>query len=183
MSYEKDGFSLVKPGFKQFHIDYDIYLNIVGLHLDIESLQIILDYRYRNQALEIKACLWQPPENIEAGGWAFGFIPLWLVDVLIPSNVEDITKKFFQTLATGNDGEGTSLVLESFVNKEEKNNILFQADSEVLGNGMVKLGFNLQRKLVTRQKALLTEFGAFKKRLLNAFYQDYLSRKMKRGCP
>ena len=62
------------------------------------------------------------------------------------------------------------------------NNILLQADADVLGNGAIKLAFNLQRKLVSSQEALIKEFKAFNNQLIHAFYQDFLRMRVKIGC-
>ena len=181
-SFKKAGFRFVTPGFTRLRTAYDIHLNIVGLRIDIESLQVALDYLYCDQTAELKACLWEKPAKIDAGGWAFGFVPLWLVDLLIPSNVEDITKSFFHTLTLGNDGEGANLEIIGFLDKITINNILLQADADVLGNGAIKLAFNLQRKLFTSQEALIKEFKAFNNQLIHAFYQDFLRMRVKIGC-
>jgi len=178
----KSSFSLTTPGFQQFYIAYDIHLNVVGLRLNIESLPIAVDYMNRDRELEIKACLWQPPETIKTRGWAFGFIPLWLVNALIPSNIEEITTNFFRTLALGNDGEGTHINLVSQGGREMKNRIYLQAGTEILGNGTIKLAFNLQRKMIDKQDALLKEIQAFNNQFSTAFYQDYQRVKSQRGC-
>jgi hypothetical protein len=169
----KNSSNFSASGCKQFYIAYDIHLNVVGLRLSIQSLPIAVEYMNRGHELEIKACLWQAPEIIKAGGWAFGFIPLWLVNALIPSNVEEIATNFFRTLALGNDGEGTHIRLESSGVREMKNYIRLQAGTEVLGNDTIKLAFNMQRKLLARQNALLKEIRAFNKQFIEAFYQDY----------
>lgn len=178
----KISFSPTEPGHQRFYLAYDIHLNVVGLRLNIESLTIAVDYMNRDRELEIKACLWQPPETIKTRGWAFGFIPLWLVNALIPSNVEEITTNFFRALALGNDGEGTHIDLASHGVREGKNHIHLQAGTEVLSNGTIKLAFNMQRKVLARQEALLKEIKAFNKQLTAAFYQDYLRVKIIRGC-
>jgi hypothetical protein len=187
LSFHKDahnvnGFSLTAAGCKRLYIAYDIHLNVVGLTLDIDSLQVSLDYNFKGNGLNLKACLVQPPEIIDAGGWAFGFIPLWLVDVLIPSNVEELTANFFQTLALGNDDQGTIISVGNSGSLEQTDDILIRANTEVLGNGTIKLAFNLQRKLLARQQTLAKEVRAFNNRLLEAFYQDYQRAKISRGC-
>ena len=178
----KSSFSPTVLGFQRFYIGYDIYLNIVGLRLNIESLPIAVDYLYRDGELEMKACLWQPPETIRTKGWAFGFIPLWLVNALIPSNIAEITTNFFRTLALGNNGDGTHIDLTSHGVWEKKNHIHLQAGTEVLGNGTIKLAFNMQRKMVAKQEALLKEIQIFNEQLADAFYRDYLKVKRIRGC-
>jgi hypothetical protein len=178
----KNSFSPAAPGYQQLYLAYDIYLNIVGLRLNIESLPIAVDYINRGNDLEIKVCLWQPPEAIKTRGWAFGFIPLWLVNALIPSNVEEITSNFFRTLALGNNGNGTHIDIESHGTRDLKNHIHLQAGTEVLGNGTIKLAFNMQRKVVAKQDALLKEIQIFNEQFADAFYRDYQKVKGIRGC-
>jgi hypothetical protein len=43
MGEEESSLNLTAPGCKQFYIAYDIQLILVGLHLNIDSLQIALD--------------------------------------------------------------------------------------------------------------------------------------------
>ena len=157
-------------------------MNLVGLRLNIESLPIAVDYVNQGDELEVKLCLWQPPETVKAGGWAFGFIPLWLVNALIPSNVEEITTDFFRTLALGNNGDGTQVYLESLGRGGKQNQIRLQAGTEVLGNGTIKMAFNMQRKMVAKQEALLKEIRTFNKQFAEAFHQDYQRVKTQRGC-
>ena len=99
---------------------------------------------------------------------------------MIPSNVETITRDFFQTLALGNDGQGTTINIESFGARESANSVLVQADSEILANGTIKYAFNLQRKLRAKQHALLHEIRTFNKHLLDSFYRDYMRIKARR---
>ena len=67
----KGNLSLTTPGCKQLYIAYDMHLNMVGLNLSVDSLQIGLDLNNRDQELDYTACLWQPPETVKAGGWVF----------------------------------------------------------------------------------------------------------------
>ncbi|MGB5747839.1 MAG: hypothetical protein WBM69_12700 [Desulfobacterales bacterium] len=58
-----------------------------------------MEYYPGNQDVSLKVCLLQPPDTVEVGGRAFGILPLWLIDILIPSHVEKITSDFFQGLS------------------------------------------------------------------------------------
>jgi hypothetical protein len=115
-------------------------------------------------------------------GRAFGFLPLWLIDMLIPSNIEKITSDFFQALATGNDGQGAIVEFTGQQRAPLENSLEIRADAEALSNGTIKLGFNLQRRFAREQQKLITELKAFNEQLWNAFYRDYQKVKHKRGC-
>ena len=176
------GFSLTDQALTQFYAEVDIHLDMVGLNLDVISLQVPMDYFLGDRRGNLKVCLLQPPDTVDAGGRAFGFLPLWLIDMLIPSNVEKITSDFFQALAHANDGHGSILELESVPRIPGHNYLAVKADAEVLGNGTIKLAFNLQRRFAREQKKLIAEFNQFNEKLWKAFYSDYQKVKQERGC-
>jgi hypothetical protein len=176
------GISLTDQASLQLYAEFDIHLNIVGLHLDVASLEVPIAYSFSDRVVDLKACLLQPPDAVAAEGRAFGFLPLWLIDILIPSNVEKITSDFFQVLAMGNDGQGGRIEFMGLPQAPSRNSLVITADGETLANGTIKLGFNLQRRLAKDQQELIAEIRAFKSELLRAFYLDYLKIKNKRGC-
>jgi hypothetical protein len=178
-----NGFSLTGVNSTQFKIVCDIHLNIVGMQLKIDSLPVILDYRHSVGGPNFKARLVQPPQKIEAGGSVYGVIPVWMVDMLIPSNVHEIMNGFFQTLAMGNNGNGSVVRIYSFPEQASKQSFLLNTDAEVLANGTLKLGFNLQRKFFAMPPESLVEIRAFKRQLWNALYHDFQRIKTKRGYP
>ncbi len=176
-----NGFSLTGAGTTQFTIDCDIHLNIVGMQLKIDTLPVVMDYRHSDAGPHLEARLVQAPQKIEASGSVYGVIPVWMVDLLIPSNVQEIMNRFFQTLAMGNGGIGSMIRIYSFPEQASKQSFLFHTDAEVLANGTLKLGFNLQRKFFSMPPELLVEIRAFKKQLWNALYHDFQRIKAKRG--
>jgi hypothetical protein len=173
LSKINNGFSLTGASFTQFKIVCDIHLNIVGMQLKIDTLPVLLDYRHSDGGLHLKARLAQVPQKIEAGGSVYGVIPVWLVDFMIPSNVQAIMNSFFQTLAMGNEGNGSVIRIYSFPERASKQSFLLNSDATVLANGTLKLGFNLQRKFFALPPEFLVEIRAFKKQLWNALYLDY----------
>jgi hypothetical protein len=176
-----NGFSLTGGDFTQFKIVCDIHLNIVGMQLKIDTLPVILDYRHRVGGPDLKTRLVQVPQKIETNGSVYGVIPVWMVDLLIPSTVQEIMKSFFQTLAMGNDGNGSMIRIYSFPDQASKQSFLLHTDAEVLANGTLKLGFNLQRKFFALPPEFLVEIRAFKKQLWNALYHDFQRIKTHRG--
>jgi hypothetical protein len=176
------GINLTDQALTQLYAEFDIHLNMVGLHLDVLSLQVPIDYQLNGGDLRLEACLLQPPDMVQVDGRVFGFLPLWLIDMLIPSNVEKITRDFFQALAMGNDGQGGRLEFAGLQRAPLINGLLMSADAEALSNGTIKLGFSLQRRFAKEQQKLIAELKAFNEQLLSAFYQDYQKVKKERGC-
>jgi hypothetical protein len=151
------------------------------MQLKIDALPVVLDYRHNDGGPHLMARLVQAPQKIEVDGSVYGVIPVWMVDLLIPSNVQKIMNSFFQTLAMGNDGNGSMIRIYSFPEQASKQSFLLNTDAEVLANGTLKLGFNLQRKFFALPPEFLVEIRAFKKQLWNALYHDFQRIKTQRG--
>ena len=179
---DSSGINLTDQALTQFYAEFDIHLNMLGLHLGVLSLQVPIDYQLNGGGLRLEACLLHSPDMVQADGRVFGFLPLWLIDMLIPSNVEKITKDFFEVLAMGNDGQGGRIEFAGLQRAPLKNGLLVAADAEALSNGTIKLAFHLQRRFAKKQQKLIAEFKAFKRQLLGAFYRDYQKVKHARGC-
>ena len=141
-----NGFSLTGAGSTQFKVVCDIHLNIVGMQLKIDTLPVVLDYRHPDGGPISRLTWFRHRRKSKPGGSVYGVIPVWMVDLLIPSNVQEVMNSFFQTLAGGNDGNGSVIRIYSFPEQASKQSFLLNTDAEVLANGTIKLGFNLQRK-------------------------------------
>ena len=111
-----------------------------------------------------------------------GFLPIWLIDFFIPSNIEDMTRQFFQTLATGNNGDGVAMYFGSIPAKSSKKALRFLTDAEVLSNGTMKFAHNLQRKMVREENELVEDIKLFEQQLWKAFYLDFLREKSLGFC-
>ena len=112
-----------------------------------------------------------------------GIFPIWLIDFLIPSNIEDMTQEFFQTLALGNNGKGVSILFGSIPEESLKNNLWLLTEAEVMSNGTMKFALNLQRKMVREEDKLLEEIRVFEQQLWNAFYLDFSRNSVSKLCP
>ena len=167
------GFSLIEEGRSRFQVVSDIHMRLLGLHFDIKGLQAVLEYTNSGNRLYLKASLKQPPQTIAVSGRMFGVLPVWLVDLFIPSNVENITTRFFDTLARSNRGQGAEFELASLPQRAKKNSLWLHSDAEVVSNGTLKLGLNFQRAIAVDRHKLFTQIRALRKQLWYAFYRDY----------
>ena len=161
------------PSHTKLYLVSHVHLNFFGLRFDIEELVIPFSYAEKNQSPHLIAQLKQPPKQVRAYGRAFGLFPLWLIDLLIPSNVENIIERFCQTMAASNGGAGARIEAESFSTQPLNHTFLITTDADVLANGTIKLVFELQQKLIVKGKNLLPELKRFGNLLWSAFYQDF----------
>jgi hypothetical protein len=180
---KESGVDLTVPGHQRFYMIQTFRLNIAGLKLNIEALKVNLDYYYDDNTANVTAELRQTPQEITADGLILGFLPIWLIDFFIPSNIEDMTQEFFQTLASGNDGDGFSIMYGSIPKESLSGNLWLLTDGEVMSNGTIKFGFNLQRQMVRNKDKLLEDIRVFAQQLWKAFYLDFLRIKSLKYCP
>ena len=167
------GFSLLDKDRHQFQLISDIHLSVIGLQFEIEGLQMALDHSNGDHGLYLKANMKQSPQTLAVSGRAFGFLPVWLIDFLIPSNVEEIISDYFETLANSNDGQGAEVELGSQPPKVGGNSIWLRAEADIISNGISKIGFNFQREMPVDRQKLFAQIRAFRKQFWYAFYQDY----------
>lgn len=171
------GFGLTEPGISRFRMINDIQLNLVGLTLDVKELEALISYAHADVAPHVQLQLMAPPQAVIAGGYAFGVIPVWIVNIMIPSDIESIMGGFFQRLTTGNGERGTTLAVKSLANGAMQETVELSIDAEVLSNGTIKFAQNLRRSTVGDREKLHQEIRQFRNMLWQAFYADYLKKK------
>jgi len=176
------GVDLTVAGNQKFYMLHTFRLNMVGLKMDIKSLKVDLEYYHDVNSTNVTAKLQQIPEEIATSGFVLGFLPVSLIDFFIPSNIENMTQAFFQSLASGNDNDGLSIRCGN-IPKESLNGYLWLlTDAEVLSNGLIKWAFNIQHKIVRDEDKLIEDIRAFSQQLWNAIYLDYLRIKLLKNC-
>ncbi len=167
------GFNLMDKDRHQFQVISDIHVSMIGLQFDIEGLPMLLVHSNGDHGMYLKANMKQSPQTVAVNGRAFGFLPVWFIDLLIPSNVEEIVSDYFETLANSNDGQGAEVELGSLPPKVGGNSIWLRAEADIISNGASNLGFDFQREMPVDRQKLLAQIRAFRKQLWYAFYQDY----------
>ena len=173
---------LTESGNQNFYMMYAFRLNIFGLKLNIEGLKLNLGYFYDEYGTNVKLDLRQPPAEISTKGLMMGIFPIWLIDFFIPSNIEDMTREFFQTLVAGNNGEGVSMYFGSIPQDSLKDSLWLLTDAEVLSNGTMQFAHNLQRKMVREEDKLLKDIKLFEQQLWKTFYSDFQRVKSLEFC-
>jgi hypothetical protein len=164
-------FHMAIPGKTSLTADYTINLHVAGLHVDINNLEIDLDYTYNTDQASIMASLTRPPGEIKVSGYMLGIIPVWLFDLIIPSNLEDILRGFFLVLCD-NQGRGAMLAVAT-TPLDDTWNLTMQSDMEVISNGIIKLAFRLSRRFAKDRSELRTDIKQLKKAIWTALKNDY----------
>ena len=169
----ENGFDLTKIGHQKLYITQNLKVELAGLKINIEALKADLIYYYGDNTINLTFKLRDVPKNITVDGLALGILPIWLVDLFIPSNVSDMTQEFFSTLTSGNDGHGSYLRLGSKSYSTSTYDLRLKSDAEVMSNGTIKLAFNLQRKMFREKEKLLEDLSLFSQAIWGAFHLDF----------
>lgn len=177
------GVDLTVAGNQGFYMIHTFRLNMAGLKVGIKALKIDLDYNYDIKTANVTAKLQQPPEEITVEGLVLGFIPISLIDLFIPSNIENMTQAFFQSLASGNDGDGLSIRYGNMPKESLSGYLWLLTDAEVLSNGMIKFAFSIQRRIVRDEDKLLEDIRVFSQQLWESIHLDYVRIKSLKYFP
>ena len=134
--------------------------DVNGISTEIKDL--IFKVHYENGPKGMRTLITCDEEpRIRVHGSAFGVIPTWAIDVVLPSNMEELTKSFFQVATRGNGGKGIVLKGATRIGDTGAHVLDIDAEAEGLNNFLVRLGFKLaRRKLIPPDDAFedLTQY-------------------------
>lgn len=119
------------------------HCKVLGIEVAIRRMKIDMKYVPGPTGLRLNASARTMPE-VEVGGAALGFIPAALVDVFIPSNIEELSNSFLRTAVEGNHGRGAVVeVRHDRPSTEDNATIEVAAGVEALDNFLVTLGMGI----------------------------------------
>ena len=136
-----ESFSLTKINNYKFSVIANIFINVHGLKMEINNVETAL--RFKNQGSEsaLSGKITQIPEG-KVSGALFGVIPTWLIDLSIPSNLQELMNRFSQTMMSANDGEGTRLSL-AWHGSKKQTIMTAKATTEFLDNTFIRIGMKI----------------------------------------
>ena len=157
----------------------DLHFRMAGFRMAMLGLPVELNCTTSESAPVVAVTLKEMPEAIQASGLVGGIIPIWLLDLVIPSNIDQITNDFFQQLVNGSNNGGMELsagVLPG--HPKEDLNVRFAAT--IPSNGALRFASGLYAKIAGRDMEIMHELRALIEELLlatRADYELYRSRK------
>jgi hypothetical protein len=124
-----------------------------GIATEIKDL--VFKVHYENGPKGMRAVIVCDEEpRIRVHGSAFGVIPTWAIDVVLPSNMEELTQSFFKVATRGNGGKGIVLKARTRVGDTGAHVLDIDAEAEGLNNFLVRMGFKIaRRKLIPPDEA------------------------------
>jgi hypothetical protein len=158
---------------KAEHTDrWNFDMDVNGIVTEIHDLKIKVAYEAGAQGMRCRMVHDECPK-VRVHGSAFGVIPTWAIDVLIPGNMEELTTSFLRTVATGNDGKGLVMDLDSRLGQSGASVLTFDMQGEGLNNFLVRLGFKLARRKLIPPDDAFEDLSEYLKKGHRAFVSDF----------
>lgn len=86
--------------------------NVNGIETKVRDLVLESTYLEHPAGADLVTTITRAPA-VAVSGSAYGFLPTWAIDVVIPGNMEELTREFLSTACTGNQGRGVTFCLQS----------------------------------------------------------------------
>jgi hypothetical protein len=151
---------------------WSLDMDVNGITTEISDLSYSVEYQAGPDGMKARIAFDHEP-RVRVRGSAFGIIPTWAIDVVMPSNLEELTTDFLKVMTTGNDGKGIVLDFASRPGKTGTNVLSMDASAEVLNNFLIRLGFKVARQKLVPPEAALDQLAAYFRDGHGAFSADF----------
>ncbi|MCO5169264.1 MAG: hypothetical protein M9894_23210 [Planctomycetes bacterium] len=160
----------------------DLRFNMNGILTDVRGLEVDGLYERRPDGADLTGRLTRVPQVVVSGN-AFGFLPSWAIDIVLPSNLAELTTEFFTAICRGDGGRGATFGLRARQREADgPATLALSGQVEVLNSLLIRLGFRIaNQKLLPGEKAR-EELWTLLARARDAFERDLggFSRVMKK---
>ncbi len=135
-------------------------INLYGVRVNSGEAIARIDYRRLpdGAAFDLRAVEIPTPE---IRGRALGVVPLFLVDAMIPSNIEDLAHEFVTVMAYGNNGQGSGMKIDWDESRPLNAVLRLQAYTELLDNRFVNIALRLWGRRIHPDPETIEEIARF----------------------
>jgi hypothetical protein len=134
--------------------------DVNGIATEIRDLVFKVHYESGPAGMKARIVCDQEPK-VRVHGSAFGVIPTWAIDVVIPGNMEELTRSFFHVATRGNGGRGLVITAGTRVSASGVNVFDLDAQAEGLNNFLVRLGFKIARRKLIPPDDAVTDLARY----------------------
>ncbi len=120
--------------------------DVNGICTEVKDLAFKVHYENGVKGMNAVIVCDEEPK-VRVHGSAFGVLPTWAIDVVIPGNMEELTRSFFHVVTRGNGGKGMVIRADTRISANSGVSVFdLDGEAEGLNNFLVRLGFKLARK-------------------------------------
>jgi hypothetical protein len=158
--------------------DFSYYAVLDMVH-DVHGLKFVTDnmvVRFRYQNTPVRGMWTMKLDDISrtriSGGY-YHIIPMWLIDLFIPKNMEQMIYDLSRVMLKGNDGLGSMITFEWDTRDPDNVMLHFNAISEFMNNYFLTYGLRVWSKKTVSDDTIMNEAKALRTKFLDAFKADY----------
>ncbi|MBW1989145.1 MAG: hypothetical protein JRI97_06325 [Deltaproteobacteria bacterium] len=161
-----------------FRNNISIQSNVKGLHFDTPHVKSTTRYSDSETDMLLYAGLNQTGRT-SISGLAFHIIPVWIIDLFIPGNMEEITNSFSTVLERGNRGKGAYMEVAWDTSEPGKYKYRWHGEAEFLDNYYVRFGMRVISDAMRADERTVEEMRRLGRTALEKLRQDLLAMKEK----
>ena len=148
--------------------------NVNGIETRVRDMVLRSTYIEHAGGCDLLTEVTQPP-TVAVSGSAYGFLPTWAIDVVIPGNMEELTREFLTTACQGDDGRGLRLALHSRQagGKNGPATVQVCAQTEVLNSLLVRIAAQIANEKLLPSAEVREEIWTVFAEAHQAFLADF----------
>lgn len=176
--YDKEGVPVFSEAYElkkledfTFYTELDIFSNVYGLKILTDNILATTLYQLTKISESMDFKLARVPD-CEVYGRAYHIVPRWVIDLVIPGNIDAIINKFSRVMVHANKGEGS--VARFHWDTKNPENIVFTtlASSELVDNFFIRFGFRIWQDKFSIDRETFKEMKSIVAKLIQAMIED-----------
>lgn len=157
----------------------DLHFNLNGITTEVRGLEVDGTYAQGDGGAVLTARVSRVP-TVAVGGTAFGILPSWAIDVMIPGNIGELTTELLTVLCKGDGGRGATFSLRARqamteTGRDGPSTLELSGQLEVLNSLLIRLGFQIANQKLLPDEDVRAEVWDLFTRAHGALEQDLAS--------
>lgn len=153
-----------------YTLEADGVANISGIRIATSGLKTKFQWTALPSGPNVRLAYDQPPLSLKVSGYALGFIPVWMIDAVIPGDMQGLMTSFLTRLTAG---PGLRAVVGAVPESAPMERSLgFGFGAEILSNGLLRFALDFQAKAGLLSPELRQEIRQVAALIADAFAAD-----------
>lgn len=147
-----------------------VRFNMNGIRLTMQGMRMDWTYATQPGKTDLTCSITKQPK-VSISGRAFGILPTWAIDVMIPGNIDELMRAFMRTACTGNAKQGIAIGIHTR-QIDGAGTLTLRGGMEVLNSLLVRIAMQIASKKLLPSADVRSDIHALLVRLHAAFQDD-----------
>lgn len=165
-----DAFSFTGTFDKKLSLGMSAFVSVYGLKINTGYLGVALRYRMSQDSMRAHYKLVHV-DKAKISGALFGVLPPWIIDLSIPSNLQDLMNRFTEVVLNANQGKGSHASIDWEKNRGNAR-LKIAASTEFLENPFIRIGMRIWVRRFRPNERVQEELRVLFARATRAFLKD-----------